>query len=66
MIRSVNKENRFVLPTATSREPEVSGNITVTTGCGQKETLDDCVGRRRNLRKGESPTQDETEQLLRR
>lgn len=37
MIQSVNKENRFVLPTATSHEPEVSGNITVTTGCGQRD-----------------------------
>lgn len=34
---SVNKENTFVLPTATSHEPEVSGNITVTTGCGQRD-----------------------------
>lgn len=37
MIQSVNKEKTFVLPTATSHEPEVSGNITVTTGCGQRD-----------------------------
>jgi len=29
-----------------------------------RETLDDCVGRRRDERKGETPTQKEAEQLM--
>lgn len=37
MTRSVNWENPLILLKATSCRPEVQGNVTVTTGCGQEE-----------------------------
>lgn len=39
MVQSPNWQNRFILPTTTSHEHEVHGNITVTTGCGQRDPL---------------------------